>query len=124
MQDGSITSGVSMTTDHSIIAHADAIQQQIKALPDDVDADQIEQTANRLKRFCYEPLLTRIPEDFLHITKGHLLSFIDDLVEAQDKHPVSEQDLNLLLHQYRFLQNLRRDNPETWDEISEVWEDD
>lgn len=104
--------------------HAQSICQAIRSLPDDASREQIEQTARRLEGACYEPFLIRAPSDFLRITKDRLLSFIVELSRASNEQESTEQDLNLLLHQYRFLQRLRRDDPDAWDEISELWEED
>lgn len=104
--------------------HVQTTRQAINALPDDVSRREIEQTAERLKRDSYEPLLIRKPPNFLYITKERLLAFIDELAAISDEEEVTQEDLNLLVHQYRFLQRLRRDEPEAWDEISELWEED
>lgn len=104
--------------------HVQAIREQIGALPEDVSQEQIERTAQRLEGICYEPVLTREPPDYLRITKERLLSFVNELANASGEEEATEQDLNLLLHQYQFLQRLRQDDPTAWDEISELWEDD
>ena len=104
--------------------HLQTIREAIESLPEDVSPDQIEQTARRLEGDSYEPLLIRKPPDFLRITKPELVAFIDRLAADTDDPPPTEQDLNLLLHQYTFLQRLRRDEPEAWDEVAELWEED
>jgi len=104
--------------------HVQAIRKEIVSLPDDVSSEQIEQTAQRLERVCYEPFLIRQPPDFLRVTKDRLLTFIEELTADSDVEATAQEDLSLLLHQYRFLLRLRRDDPDAWDEISEVWEED
>jgi len=46
------------------------------------------------------------------------------LAAASGERKATEQDLNLLLHQYQFRGRLRRNDPDAWDEISELWEED
>lgn len=102
--------------------YTDKICEDIQALPDDASADQIQQAAERLDAMNYQPILLIEPEDFLHITKDQLISFIRE--KAQNNNELTEQHLNLLVYQYRLLQRLRRDEPEAWDEVNELMEDD
>lgn len=104
--------------------HVEFIRKQIKALPSDPSQAQIERTAKRLENLTYQPILMIEPPDFLRITKPGLLDFIDRIVASQDETALTEQHLNLLFHQFRFLQRLRQDDPEAWDEISELLEED
>lgn len=104
--------------------HVETIRSQIEALPDDASDEQIEKTARRLESITYQPMLIVEPPDFLRITKARLLAFIDDLVANPGETELSEQHLNLLLHHYQLLQRLRRDDPEAWDDISELMEED
>ena len=104
--------------------HAQAIRQQIEALPEDATSEQIEQAAQRLEKLDYQPMLIVEPPDFLRITKDRLLAFIDDLTANPGEKQLTEPHLNLLLHQYKLLQRLRRDDPEAWDQISELMEED
>ncbi|MFW5802888.1 MAG: hypothetical protein ACOCWJ_03125 [Verrucomicrobiota bacterium] len=104
--------------------HVQTIRDQIKALPDDASNDQIEKTAHRLESITYQPMLIVEPPDFLRITKKRLLAFIDNLVANPGETELTEQHLNLLLHHYQLLQRLRRDEPEAWNDISELMEED
>lgn len=104
--------------------YVDAIREAIESLPDDVQSRQIEQTDRRLESVCYQPFLIREPPDFLRITRDRLLAFIDELTRGAGEQQATEQDLNLLLHQYKFLHRLRLDDPDAWDEITELWQED
>lgn len=104
--------------------HTQSIRKEIEALPGDSSSAEIEQAARQLEGDCYEPLLIHKPANFLRITKDGLLSFIDELAVQAKSEEITEQDLNLLLHQYRFLQRLRKNDPEAWDEVTELWEED
>ncbi len=102
----------------------DSIRHQIAALPDDPSAEQIERTAHHLETIAYQPILLVEPPDFLRTTKAALLSFIDQLTTDRGKHDLTEQHLSLLLHHFKLLQRLRKDDPEAWDEVAEVTEED
>lgn len=104
--------------------HLKTIRTAIRSLPEDASQEAIEQTAHRLEQICYEPLLIRKPSDYLHITKKGLLAFIDDITSDSSGQEVTEQDVSLLLHQYQILQKLRQNDPDMWDEITELWEED
>lgn len=104
--------------------HVKFIREQIEALPSDPPQAQIDRTAKRLESLSYQPILMIEPPDFLRITKPGLLDFIDQIVANQDETALTEQHLNLLLHHFRLLQRLRRDDPEAWDEVSELVEED
>ena len=70
----------------------------------------------------WQPTLLADPPDFLTLTKDKLKAFIEQLT-ANSK-DLTEQHLSLLLYHYRLLQKLRNDEPEAWDEINELMEDD
>ena len=104
--------------------YIEIIRKQINDLPDDSSPQKIEETAQHLETITYQPMLMVEPPDFLRITKQGLLSFIDELVANQKGKELTEQHLNLLLHHFKLLQRLRRNEPEAWDEITEVMEED
>ena len=104
--------------------HIEYIRNQIKSLPETTSEQQIEETAKRLEKITYQPMLMVEPPDFLRITKEKLLNFVDQLVQDQKCENLTEQHLNLLVHHYELLQRLRNDDPEAWDEISEIMEED
>lgn len=98
------------------------ILDQIQKLPPDSAEAAIQQTAQRLRNMNWEPTLLVTPPDFLTITKTRLLEFVAQLVVNGKEH--TKQDLSLLLYHYRLLQNLRTDQPDAWDRINELMEDD
>ena len=104
--------------------HVQSIRNQIEQLPDDAAPDPIEKTARHLETLTYEPMLIVQPPDFLRITKSRLLDFIEELTENPGETEVTQQHLNLLVHHYKLLQRLRRDDPDAWEEISELMEED
>lgn len=98
------------------------ILSEIDALPPDADAVAIEQTVDRLNAMNYQPLLLTDTPQFLTFTTSGLREYIQQLTQTQKD--LSEQHLSLLLYHYKLLQRLRRDEPEAWDEINELMEDD
>jgi len=109
----------SLTTEY-----INSIRKEIEALPEDSPPEKIEETARQLETISYQPMLIIEPLNFLRITKKGLLSFIDEQVAEQQEKELSEQHLSLLLHHFKLLQRLRRNEPEAWDEITEVMEED
>jgi hypothetical protein len=99
------------------------ILSKINALPADTVTDQIKETAAELELMNYRPLLLNDVPDFLHLTKSGLIQFIKKITDNPPR-PLTEQHLSLLLYHYDLLQRLRRNEPEAWDEVNELMEDD
>lgn len=98
------------------------ILQQIQDLPADADAAAIEKAADQLKAMNWQPTLLVDYPDFITTTRSELTTFIEELTAQQDD--LTEQHLSLLVYHYKLLQHLRNDEPEAWDEINELMEDD
>lgn len=98
------------------------IQQQLQELPPDAAEATISETADRLAAMNWQPTLLADPPDFKTLTKDKLKAFIKQLTASSKD--LTEQHLSLLLYHYRLLQRLRNDEPEAWDEINELMEDD
>jgi hypothetical protein len=97
------------------------ILSQIAELPPDAEPEQIEEAAAELELMNYTPLLLNDVPGFLRIKKAELVQLITDV--AKDP-KTTEQHLSLLVYHYALLQRLRRREPEAWDEINELMEDD
>jgi NifB/MoaA-like Fe-S oxidoreductase len=110
---------------------------EITALPDVDDPDHIQQTVTRLEQVHFTPML-RLPVDqFLSFSKADLLAEIDR-VAALSEHDIRAQgvemtrsleetkleQIGLLVYHFKLLTKLRQDDPETWDEIDELYVDD
>ncbi|MDK2857274.1 MAG: hypothetical protein PWQ29_509 [Verrucomicrobiota bacterium] len=102
--------------------YTDQICKEIESLPEDADQSRIDETFQRLQAMNYQPILLVDAPGFLTMTRAGLLEFIRNLVKEQNG--LTEQHLSLLVYHYRLLQRLRRDEPEAWDEINELMEDD
>lgn len=101
--------------------YTQTILHKIEALPPDADPTAIEEAATELELMNYSPLLLNDVPNFLRIQKAELVQLIID-VAAEPK--TTEQHLSLLHYHYALLQRLRRREPEAWDEIHELMEDD
>jgi hypothetical protein len=102
--------------------YTEQILQQIAEFPPDAEEAAIHETADRLKAMNWQPTLLAGPPDFLTITRDQLKAFIEQLTAGRND--LTEPHLNLLLYHYRLLRRLRDDEPEAWDEVNELMEDD
>ncbi len=106
------------------------IAEKIDLLADDHDPDCIEQTARRLEKLQYAPPVPVQIETFLRLNKRALqaeadkISRLNDSLENKSEQFIFEQNIqsiNILLYYYKKLQLLRDDDPESWDEIDELY---
>ena len=99
--------------------------------------DTIEKTAGRLEDYRYSPILLIPVDNFLRLTKEDLIAEMKRTVELSESEmrdrgftngadltTKKDQQLNLLTHHFALLSRLRDDEPEAWDEVSELFEDD
>jgi hypothetical protein len=97
------------------------ILEKIESLPPDPGPTSIEETAKELQAMNYQPMLLNDAPGFLELTKSGLVQMVVDVAEKPD---ATEQHLSLLFYHYALLQRLRRNEPEAWDEVNELMEDD
>ena len=99
--------------------------------------DTIEKTARRLDDYRYSPILLIPVDNFTRLTKEELREEIQRTAELSESEmqdmgfaegadfiTKKDQQLNLLVHHFSLLSRLRNDEPEAWDEVSELFEDD
>lgn len=97
----------------------------------------IEKTASRLEGMNFSPTLLFPIQNFLRITRNRLLEEFDHtcslersellemgMPEKEDEELYKDKQLSLMAYWYNLLNQLRRDVPEAWDEINELYEDD
>lgn len=109
------------------------LRSELEHLPQDSPYLVIEKTAKRLEDMNFSPtLLSDIP-DFLRLTNQQILDLFDQTstMPLQESHSGienpeewKEKQLKLLIYWYRLLVDLRKDVPEAWDEVNELYEDD
>ena len=112
-------------------------RQEVRHLRDDASEEEVEQTAQNLERAGYQPpFLMDIPgftrmrkEDIFHHI-GRIAnmdnSTFKDMPLAKDRSPedVKRLIIQMLIQHYSLLVRLRKGEPEAWDEINELYEDD
>ncbi len=101
--------------------YTQGILHKIEVLPPDAAPAEIEQTAAELQAMNYQPTLLNEVPDFFHMTKPRLVQLVVDVAGRPE---ATEQHLSLLLYHYTLLQRLRRNEPQAWDEVNELMEDD
>jgi hypothetical protein len=101
--------------------YTQGILHKIETLPPDAAPAEIEETARELRAMNYQPTLLNEVPDFFHMTKSSLIQQVVDVAGRTD---ATEQHLNLLLYHYTLLQRLRCNEPQAWDEVNELMEDD
>ncbi|HHS13919.1 MAG TPA: hypothetical protein ENN03_09165 [bacterium] len=111
-------------------------KDRVRMMQDVEDTEKIKQTAEILQGMHFNPTLLFRTENFLFFTREDLLKEIDraaslktgDLrkrgIEAEDTETFKLNHISLLVYHYRLLLRLRKDEPEAWDEINELYEDD
>ena len=99
--------------------------------------DAIEQTARDLEKMGYEPPVFLPVKGFLRFRVKDIHNELDRIAAldpkeveglklAQEKSPeeVKKRDIDILTNQFLLLERLRAGEPEAWDEIHELYEDD
>lgn len=123
-----------MATDNSFSEKIAEFKDEVSSLQDSEGQETIEQTAVRLEGLNYAPpIIIPVPE-FLRLTSSGLLSEIDKIIAMPDQEACALapddsqkcQDLRLqfisvLIYYYRQLVSLRQGNPDSWDEVDEVY---
>ncbi len=109
----------------------------IEAVEDAAEEKRIEAAAADLERTHYEPLFLLPIDGFLRMRASEVLRYARRVVEMTEgeiadyhirhmnsSNEVKEKQLRMLLRNYALLARLRADEPEAWDEIHELYEDD
>lgn len=100
------------------------IRKEASELPDDHDDKSIQSTANDLLGMKYTPTLIFETPGFHNMKKGDILSEIDRIESMDEKTEQKITHLKLLIYHYKLLIRLRNNEPEAWDEVNELYEDD
>jgi len=109
----------------------------LKAFPKDTPAEKVEETARMLEGMTYEPVLLLKTPGFLRMNRKALEAEIERVHEMTTREMMAEgfaekanfnefkaKHLQLLIYHYGLLCRLRADEPEAWDVINELYEDD
>lgn len=104
-----------------------AIEQILNELPDDADALHIESTASDLNSMNFEPLFLVQTPHFFTMKKAELgaeMTRVLQLPADQASEEIKCKQVEILLYYYELLCRLRLNEPEAWDTINELYEDD
>lgn len=113
------------------IAH---LQEEVRQLDDDFDAEVVLATATRLKGLNFSPPVITALDIFLKMRRRELLTEIDRILAMPDEEACSlapdnsekcedlrVQYVTVLIYYYKKLLELRRANPEAWEEVDELY---
>ena len=103
--------------------YIDKIIEEIKALPEDACKERIESTKSELEGYNYSPLFTLDVPNFFTTTKEDILKFVRSISENR-RNEIDEEDLSLIVYHYKLLQRLRCNDPESWDHVTELMDED
>ncbi|MFW5808429.1 MAG: hypothetical protein ACOC2H_05770 [Spirochaetota bacterium] len=113
------------------------IRQSVHSMDVVEDSTRIENTRRVLSELHYEPPFLLPVDGFSSFTREDALRALDRLYNTPDdriqkmpvaaSHPAGEikqKTLEMFLKEFTLLQRLRADDPEAWDHINELYEDD
>jgi hypothetical protein len=113
------------------------MSEEIRKLDDSVDADGLRLTRERLERVNYSPILILPVPGFLSFSKDDVLREIERVAGLSDREmqdagleagsdfaEMKARHIELLVYHFKLLVRLRRDEPEAWDEVDEIFGDD
>ncbi|MFO7780423.1 MAG: hypothetical protein R6W94_02220 [Spirochaetia bacterium] len=114
----------------------DASVRAVEQLPS-YSPKTIEATAQRLEKIGYSPMLIMPVENVSRFTKDDMIREMKRTVSldksnmaalgfTEESHLDAKkaQQLNLLRYLFALLSRLRSDDPEAWNEVSELYQDD
>ena len=110
------------------------LQSEVRSLTDIDDSSVISNTAADLKRLNYTPPVSIPLDTFLSYTTSDLLAEIDRIVELPESEvpelpgqdqlspmEVKLEHIAILVFYFKELADLRRQVPEAWDEVDELY---
>ena len=110
------------------------LEAEVRALGDIDDPDMIGATASNLKRLNYTPPVSIPVDTFLAYTTADLLGAIKRIVDLPDREvmqltgrgelsplEVKLEHVAVLVFYFKELADLRRQVPEAWDEVDELY---
>jgi len=111
------------------------LEKELKDLVIVDEPEKIRQTAEVLKGMNYSPIILTDFDGFLSVNSSRFFPGLEQVLNAPDvkestlppgetQESFRHKKASLLLYHYKLLNRLRRDEPEAWDEINELMEDD
>jgi hypothetical protein len=112
-------------------------KERIDRVSGEWSAETIEKTAADLERVGYDPLFLIDVKGFVRFTAAEAKAAIDRILAKDDARieqiaaggertaeELKRTTIGILASQYELLERLRAEEPEAWDEIHELYEDD
>lgn len=126
-----------MVSDEQLRAKAQSLKKALNRLEDITDSDAIQETAHELEELHFNPTLLFNVENFLFLSRQDAVAEIDRVTEMTDEaifdvgiklgadiNKAKCDHMALFVYHFKLLTRLRKDDPEAWDEIHELYEDD
>ena len=123
-----------MSANKTFQQQIDELKEEVRQLDDDFDEDVVETTAVRLKGLNFTPPVITPMDLFLRLRSKGLLAEIDRILAMPDAEACAlapdntqkcedlrVQYINVLIFYYKNLLELRKGNPEEWDEVDELY---
>lgn len=123
-----------MSTNKTFLQQIDNLKKEVRQLDDDFDEGVVETTAIRLKGLNFSPPVITPMESFLRLRSKGLLAEIDRILAMPDAEACAlapdntqkcedlrVQYITVLMFYYKKLLELRKGNPEEWDEVDELY---
>ena len=123
-----------MGTEKTFLHQIDALQKEVRQLDDDFDDTVVEETAARLQGLNFSPPVVTPMDTFLRLRSQGLLTEIDRILAMPDAEACAlapdntkkcedlrVQYISVLIFYYKKLLQLRKGNPEEWDEVDELY---
>ena len=117
--------------------YAEVKKREIDEASSSWSAEQIEQTAADLERLGYDPLILIDVKGFVRYTAKEAKEAVDRILAMEDQRlsqlqtgtgrsaeDLKRTTIGIMVSQFRLLERLRAQEPEAWDEIHELYEDD
>ncbi len=123
-----------MSTQQTFQQQINDLRDQVLHLEDDLSDDIVEQTAKRLKGLNFSPPVITPLDIFLRMQRRELLAEIERILAMPDAQACAlapdntkkcedlrVQFITVLIYYYKKLVQLRKGNPEEWDEVDELY---
>jgi hypothetical protein len=123
-----------MSANRIFLQQIDDLKKEVRQLDDDFDENVIETTAVRLKGLNFSPPVITPMDSFLRLSSKGLLAEIDRILAMPDAEACAlapdntkkcedlrVQYITVLVFYYKKLLELRKGNPEEWDEVDELY---
>ena len=115
------------------------IKKELESQPE-TSSEEIEQAAKELEQLNFSPTFILGVPNFIRMTKSGILGKIDE-VAAYPKEKLVElgfspaeledngekkklTQMKIMLYHFKLLTRLRKNEPEAWDEVNELYEED